>query len=192
MLNKTERDDIAQAVQVLKQGGIVLCPTDTIWGLSCDATNEAAVKKIYAIKQREDSKALIALVDSIQKIDFYVPDVPPVAWDLIDCADRPLTIVYDKVRNLAPNLSAPDGSAALRVVKEEYIRTLCERMKRAIVSTSANISGETTARHFSEIQPEILAAVDYVCQSRRHIAGEGRSSTIIKLTASSEVTIIRP
>lgn len=120
MLTREQREDIGRALETMRQGGVVLYPTDTIWGLGCDATNPEAVAKVYAIKQRADAKALISLVDSETKIGFYVPDVPDVAWDLIECAERPLTIIYDNVRNLAPNLKADDGSAALRVTKEEF------------------------------------------------------------------------
>ncbi len=192
MLTQEQREDISRAIEVMRQGGVVLYPTDTIWGLGCDATLPEAVAKIYAIKQRADAKALISLVDSEAKINFYVPDVPDVAWDLIDCAERPLTIIYDNVRNLAPNLKAEDGSAALRLTKEEFSRELCMRMKRAVVSTSANISGAPAPRCFSDISPEILEAVDYVCTSRRDEKDNGKASSIIKLTASAEITIIRP
>lgn len=191
MLTKDQLDDIRQALSVMKQGGVILYPTDTIWGIGCDATNPEAVTKVYAIKQRVDAKALISLVDSEAKIDFYVPDVPDVAWNLIELAERPLTIIYDNVRNLAPNLKAEDGSAALRVTKEEFSKELCFRMKRAIVSTSANISGQPAPRCFAEISEEIKNAADYVCTSRRNEQDNGRVSSIIKLTSSSEITIIR-
>lgn len=191
MLTKDQLDDIRQALSVMKQGGVILYPTDTIWGIGCDATNPEAVAKVYAIKQRVDAKALISLVDSEAKIDFYVPDVPDVAWNLIELAERPLTIIYDNVRNLAPNLKAEDGSAALRVTKEEFSKELCFRMKRAIVSTSANISGQPAPRCFAEISEEIKNAADYVCTSRRDEQDNERASSIIKLTSSSEITIIR-
>lgn len=191
MLTPQQREDIAQALDTMHRGGIILYPTDTIWGLGCDATNAEAVARIYQIKQREDAKALISLVDSEAKIQFYVPDVPDVAWDLIELSERPLTIVYDRVRNLADNMKAEDGSAALRVTKEEFSRTLCMRMKRAIVSTSANVSGQPAPRRFADISPEILSAVDYVCTSRRDEPDNGQASSIIKLSASSEITIIR-
>ena len=192
MLTHEQRQDIKQAIDVMHQGGVILYPTDTIWGLGCDATNPEAVAKIYTIKRREDAKALISLVDSEAKVDFYVPDVPEVAWQLLECATLPLTIIYDNVRHLAPNLLAEDGSAALRITQEEFSKELCMRMKRAVVSTSANISGEAAPRCFADISPEILAAVDYVCTSRRDEPDNGAASSIIKLTASSEVTVIRP
>lgn len=191
MLTPEQRQDIAQALETMQRGGVILYPTDTIWGLGCDATNAEAVARIYAIKQREDAKALISLVDSEAKVQFYVPDVPDVAWDLIELSERPLTIVYDNVRHLAENLKAEDGSVALRVTKEEFSRTLCMRMKRAVVSTSANISGQPAPRRFADISPEVLEAVDYVCTSRRDEPDNGQASSIIKLSASSEITIIR-
>lgn len=191
MLTLEQRQDITQALETMQRGGVILYPTDTIWGLGCDASNPEAVARIYAIKQREDAKALISLVDSDAKIQFYVPDVPDVAWDLIELSERPLTIVYDNVRHLAENLKADDGSAALRVTNEEFSRTLCMRMKRAVVSTSANISGQPAPRRFADISPEVLAAVDYVCTSRRNEPDNRQASSIIKLSASSEITIIR-
>ena len=162
------RDDIRQAIEVMNKGGVLLYPTDTIWGIGCDATNEAAVRRVFEIKKRADAKALITLVDSEAKLEFYVNDIPEVAWDLIEVAERPLTIIFDHARNLAPNLLAEDGSAGIRITKEEFSKNLCMRMKRAIVSTSANISGEPSPKCFADISPEILQAVDYVCTSRRN------------------------
>lgn len=195
--NKTEgnlreyREDISKAIEVMNRGGVILYPTDTIWGLGCDATNEEAVKRIYEIKRRNDAKALITLVDSEAKIDFYVREVPEVAWQLIDVAERPLTIIYDGARNLAPNLLAEDGSAGIRITKEEFSRNLCMRMRRAIVSTSANISGEPSPKCFADISPEILKTVDYVCTSRRNETHNPPASNIIKLGVGGEVKVIR-
>lgn len=185
------RDDIRQALEVLNAGGVILYPTDTIWGVGCDATNAEAVKRVYEIKRRSDAKALITLIDSEAKLQFYVQEVPEVAWDLLDVADRPLTIIYDGARNLAPNLLAEDGSVGIRVTHEEFSRNLCMRFKRAIVSTSANVSGEPAPRSFADISPEILAAVDYVCTSRREEKHTPPASNIIKLGASGEVKVIR-
>ena len=185
------RDDIREAINVMNQGGVILYPTDTIWGIGCDATNEEAVKKVYSIKQRIDSKALITLVDNEVKVEFYVRDVPEVAWDLIEFSEKPLTIIYDNARNLAPNLLAEDGSAGIRVTKEPFSRELCMRMKRAIVSTSANISGQPSPKNFNDIPEEIKQAVDYICISRREEKKNPPASSIIKLGAGAEVTIIR-
>lgn len=185
------RDDIRQAIEVMNRGGIILYPTDTIWGIGCDATNVSAVRRIFEIKKRNDAKALITLVDSEAKVQFYVRDVPDVAWDLIEFAEHPLTIIYDNARNLAPNLLAEDGSAGIRVTKEEFSKHLCMRMKRAIVSTSANISGQPAPRCFADITPEVISAVDYVCISRRNENLNPPASNIIKLGTGGEVRIIR-
>lgn len=185
------RDDIRQAIEVMNKGGVILYPTDTIWGIGCDATNEAAVRRVFEIKKRADAKALISLVDSEAKLEFYVNDIPEVAWDLIEVAERPLTIIFDHARNLAPNLLAEDGSAGIRITKEEFSKNLCMRMKRAIVSTSANISGEPSPKCFADISPEILQAVDYVCTSRRNETHNPPASNIIKLGSGGEVKVIR-
>ena len=146
----------------MREGGVILYPTDTIWGIGCDATNEDAVRRVYEIKQRQDSKAMLVLVDSSVKVDFYVRDVPEVAWDLIDLADKPLTIIYSGARNLAANLLAEDGSVGIRVTNEDFSKRLCQQFRKAIVSTSANISGQPSPKNFSEISEEVKSAVDYI------------------------------
>ncbi len=185
------RDDIRQAVEVMNKGGIILYPTDTIWGIGCDATNPEAVKRVYDIKRRNDAKALITLIDSEAKLEAYVTNVPEVAWQLIEVAERPLTIIYDGARNLAPNLLAEDGSAGIRITREEFSKNLCMRMRRAIVSTSANISGEPSPKCFADISPDIINAVDYVCTSRRNEDKNPPASNIIKLGDGGEVKVIR-
>lgn len=185
------RDDIRQAVEVMNKGGIILYPTDTIWGIGCDATNTEAVKRVYDIKHRNDAKALITLIDSEAKLEAYVTNVPEVAWQLIEVAEKPLTIIYDGARNLAPNLLAEDGSAGIRITREEFSKNLCMRMRRAIVSTSANISGEPSPKCFADISPDIINAVDYVCTSRRNEEKNPPASNIIKLGAGGEVKVIR-
>lgn len=185
------RDDIRQAVEVMNKGGIILYPTDTIWGIGCDATNPEAVKRVYDIKHRNDAKALITLIDSEAKLEAYVTNVPEVAWQLIEVAERPLTIIYDGARNLAPNLLAEDGSAGIRITREEFSKNLCMRMRRAIVSTSANISGEPSPKCFADISPDIINAVDYVCTSRRNEDKNPPASNIIKLGTGGEVKVIR-
>lgn len=185
------RDDIRNAIDVMNKGGVILYPTDTIWGIGCDATNPNAVRRVFEIKQRDDAKALITLIDSEAKLEFYVREVPEVAWQLIDVAERPLTIIYDDARNLAPNLLAEDGSAGIRITREEFSRNLCMRMRRAIVSTSANISGEPSPKNFADISPEIVNAVDYVCTSRRDERSNPPASNIIKLGIGGEVKVIR-
>lgn len=190
-LTPESKEDIRRAVEVMNKGGIILYPTDTIWGLGCDATNADAVRRIYDIKQRTDAKALISLVDSETKVQFYVKEVPEVAWDVMELSERPMTVVFDGGRNLAPNLLAEDGSVAIRITKEAFSKELCMRMKRAIVSTSANISGQPAPRCFSEISEEIKAAVDYICTSRQDEPPTQTASSIIKLGVGGEVTIIR-
>ena len=144
----------------MNEGGIILYPTDTIWGIGCDATNEDAVRRVYEIKQRSDSQAMLVLVDSAVKVDFYVRDVPEIAWDLIELADKPLTIIYSGARHLASNLVAEDGSVGIRVTDEEFSKRLCQQFRKAIVSTSANISGQPSPANFSEISEDIKSAVD--------------------------------
>lgn len=190
-LSQESKEDIRRAVEVMNQGGVILYPTDTIWGLGCDATNPEAVKRIYEIKQRTDAKALISLVDSETKVQFYVKEVPEVAWDVMEFSEKPMTVVFDGGRNLAPNLLAEDGSVAIRITKETFSKELCMRMKRAVVSTSANISGQPAPRCFSEISEEIKKAVDYICTSRQDEPPTQTASSIIKLGAGGEVTIIR-
>lgn len=191
MLTKEQLEDIRQAVETVRRGGVILYPTDTIWGIGCDATNAEAVARVYAIKQRVDSKALICLLGSEASLNLYVSDVPEVAYDLIEFTTKPLTIIYDGGRNLAPNLLAEDGSVGIRVTKEEFSQTLCMRCKRALVSTSANISGQPSPATFSDIPAELLEAVDYVCTSRRSEKGQARPSSIMKLSATNEIKIIR-
>ena len=184
-------EEIKKAIEVMRNGGVILYPTDTIWGIGCDATNEEAVKKVYEIKKRADSKALICLVDSEAKIDFYVKDVPPVAWDLIELSTKPLTVIYDGARNLAPNLLAEDGSVGIRVTNEEFSKQLCFRFRKAVVSTSANISGEPSPKSFADISDEIKDAVDYIVGVRQNEKGGVKPSSIIKLGAGGVVQVIR-
>ncbi len=184
-------EDIKKAFDVLVAGGLILYPTDTIWGIGCDATNEDAVQRVYELKKRTDSKALITLLDSHAKLDYYINDVPEVAWDLIELADKPLTIIYDNARNVAPNLIAEDGSLAIRITKEAFSQGLCNRFRKALVSTSANISGEPSPANFSEISEEIKNGVDYIVQYRQDDTAKAKASSIIKLGKSGEIKIIR-
>lgn len=185
------KDEIKKACEVMQKGGVILYPTDTVWGIGCDATNEEAVKRVYEIKQRSDSKAMLVLVDNPVKVSFYVQDVPMVAWDLIDMTTKPLTIIYDGARNLARNLIAEDGSLGIRVTSEEFSQQLCFRFRKAIVSTSANISGQPTPLTFSEISDEIKEAVDYIVDYRQNEKGSPKPSSIIKLGQGGTVKIIR-
>ena len=175
----------------MREGGVILYPTDTIWGIGCDATNEDAVRRVYEIKQRQDSKAMLVLVDSSVKVDFYVRDVPEVAWDLIDLADKPLTIIYSGARNLAANLLAEDGSVGIRVTNEDFSKRLCQQFRKAIVSTSANISGQPSPKNFSEISEEVKSAVDYIVGYRQEEMSNAKPSSIIKLDKGGVIKIIR-
>ncbi len=187
----TIQEDIKNAIDVMKQSGVILYPTDTVWGIGCDATNPEAVAKVYKIKKRDDSKALICLVDSDARLQRYVKNVPNVAWDILDVATKPTTIILDGAVNLAPNLIAEDGSIALRITKEPFSHELCFRFQKALVSTSANISGQPAAANYCDISQEVLEAVDYVCFSRRQEHKPHTPSSIIKLKEDGEVTIIR-
>ena len=190
-MDEMMKEDIRKACEVLNRGGVILYPTDTIWGIGCDATNEEAVKRVYEIKRRADNKAMLVLVDNAVKVDFYVNQAPEVAFDLIELATNPLTIIYDDAKNLASNLIAEDGSVGIRVTSEEFSNQLCFRFRKAIVSTSANVSGEPSPRTFSEISEEIKQAVDYVVQSRQHEKVVSKSSSIIKLGKGGQVKVIR-
>lgn len=186
-----EKDDMAQAVKILKQGGVILYPTDTIWGLGCDATNQEAVSRIYAIKQRSDSKALILLANSDAMIANHTEGAPDVAWDLIELAERPTTVIFDKGCNLAPNLMAEDGSVGFRLSREVFSSQLCYHLRRPIVSTSANISGQPSPRFFSEISSEIRQQVDYIVRYRQNDTTPAAPSSIIKLGNAGDVKILR-
>jgi L-threonylcarbamoyladenylate synthase len=191
----TREEDIKQAVETMRKGGVILYPTDTVWGIGCDATNAEAVKRVYEIKQREDSKALICLVDSDARMQRYFRHVPDVAWQLVDGLKdsdaKPTTLVLDGAVNLAENLIAEDGSVGMRITNEPFSKELCYRFQKAIVSTSANISGEPAAQNYCDIDPRIIEAVDYVCWSRRQEHKPHTPSSIIKLKENGEVTIIR-
>ena len=191
----TREEDIKKAVETMRKGGVILYPTDTVWGIGCDATNVDAVKRVYAIKQRADSKALICLVDSDTRMQRYFRTVPDVAWQLVDSLKesdaKPTTLILDGAINLAENLIADDGSVGIRITNEPFSKELCYRFQKAIVSTSANISGEPAAQNYCDIDPRIIEAVDYVCWSRRQEHKPHTPSSIIKLKENGEVTVIR-
>lgn len=185
------QDDIKKAVEVMKNGGVILYPTDTVWGIGCDATNAEAVAKVYKIKQRDDSKALICLVDSDARLQRYVRNAPEVAWNVMELATKPTTVIFDEAVNLAHNLIAEDGSIAMRITNEEFSKELCYRFQKPIVSTSANISGQPAAQNYCDISDELLNAVDYVCFSRRQEHKPHTPSSIIKIKNNGEIDIIR-
>lgn len=184
-------EDIKKAVEALHKGGLILYPTDTIWGIGCDATNEEAVRRIYELKHRADSKSMIVLVDNEAALERVVEDVPEVAWQLIDVAVEPLTIVFDKGRELAPSLLASDGSIGVRITSEKVSRELCRRLRHPIVSTSANISGSPSPSSFDEISKEICEGVDYVMTSRRDEKITAKPSGVIKVSDGGVIKVIR-
>ncbi len=198
-----DKEDLAEALRVLRSGGIIVYPTDTVWGIGCDATNAEAVQKIYRLKQREDSKSMLVLLDSEAKLNYYISEVPEAAWTLLEATDegvngltdegvKPLTLIYPGARNIAPNLLAEDGSIGIRITNEPFTKALCAQLKHPIVSTSANISGHPTAHFYKEIEKEILEGADYVCRFRREDECPHEPSTIIKLNADGTFKIIRP
>ncbi len=182
--------EINKAIQVLKQGGLILYPTDTVWGIGCDATNEEAVKKIYKLKEREDSKALICLVADDRMLTRYIKQIPHAAISIFEVADKPTTIIYDDAQNLASNLIANDGSIAIRIPDDDFCFSLSRKLNGALVSTSANISGLPTPKSFKEISKAILKGVDYVVNLHQNKACS-KPSSIIKLSNSGVVKVIR-
>ena len=193
MENRYDKQDLQQALKVLREGGVILYPTDTVWGIGCDATNADAVARVYEIKKRVDSKAMLVLLDGAGKLQGYVDKVPETAWLLLEASEgqRPMTIIYPKAKNLAPNLLAEDGSVGIRITSEPFTKALCEQLRHPIVSTSANISGEPAAKTFKEISQELLETVDYVCQFRRNDTTTYKPSSIIKIDDKERITIIR-
>lgn len=183
--------DIHNCIETLRKGGIILYPTDTVWGIGCDATSSTAVKRIFELKHRADSKALIVLVDSLAMLERHVDLVPEVAYQLIEAAVNPVTIVYDHGRNLAPELLADDGSVGIRLTTDPFCRELCRRLRRPIVSTSANISGRPSPDIFHRIAPEIVAAADYVPLYRRDDTDTRPPSSVIKIAADGAFRILR-
>lgn len=184
-------EDIKKACVIMREGGIILYPTDTIWGIGCDATNEVAVKRIYDLKKRVDNKAMLVLIDSPAKLDAYITDVPDIAWDLIEVADKPLTIIYPQAKNLAVNLLGKDGSVGMRISNEAFSKKLCERFRKPVVSTSANISGQPNPSNFNEISEEIKNGVDYIVSYRQDETSKAAPSGIIKLGAGGLIQVIR-
>lgn len=184
-------DDLAKAVDVLRSGGIILYPTDTIWGIGCDATNPAAVKRVYDIKQRQDVKSMLVLMENPNLLNSYISEVPEIAWELIEVADSPLTIIYPGAKNLAANLLAPDGSIGIRITTEAFTQQLIQRFRKPVVSTSANISGQKSPRNFTEITDEIKKSVDYIVGFRQDDLSRSNPSGIIKLGVGGQIEIIR-
>lgn len=185
------KEEINKAIEILKKGGVILYPTDTIWGLGCDATNPKAVAKIYEIKKRTDSKSMLVLLDSDNRLTAYVQQVPSMAWNLIEISDKPLTIIYPNAKNLAENLIAEDGSIGIRITNEEFSKNLIKRFRRPIVSTSANYAGEKSPKNFLEVEDQLKTEVDYVVNWRQNDRKNAKASSIIKLETNNEIKIIR-
>ncbi len=184
-------NDIKKALEVLKSGGVILYPTDTIWGIGCDATNADAVKRIYEIKQRNDSKSMLVLMENPNRISSYVNDVPEIALDLLEITDKPTTIIYSGAKNLASNLINSDGSIGIRITTEQFTQQLIQRFKKPIVSSSANISGDPSPQTFIEINQDIIDAVDYVVEYRQDDMTKAQASSIIKIGSDWSVQVIR-
>ena len=184
-------EEVHNAYEAIKNGGIILYPTDTVWGIGCDATNAEAVKKIYELKQREETKSMIVLMNGERMMYNVFKEIPDVAWQIIDLSEKPTTLILDNPRNVAPNLIAEDKTLGVRLVKEPFCYKLMERMKKPLVSTSANISGMPTPNSFKEINHHILDGVDYIV-NLHHDKIAAKPSTIIKLGNNLQVKVIRP
>ncbi|MGX1638964.1 L-threonylcarbamoyladenylate synthase [Sphingobacterium sp.] len=186
-----DKEDLNQALETLKSGGLILYPTDTIWGIGCDATNPEAVEKIFALKGRDKGKSMIILLGNDNQLQSYVSEVPEVAYELLEATDKPLTIIYSKAKNLAANVVAEDGSIGIRIVNHPFCEQLLQRFRKPIVSTSANISGDASARNFVEVSDEIVNGVDYVVKFGQQDPSNGTASTIMKLDPSGKFEFIR-
>lgn len=184
-------EDIKESVSTLRQGGIILYPTDTIWGLGCDPTNEAAVNKIFKIKSRGENKSLILLADGLFMIERYVKDIPEIVYELAEISDTPLTIIYPEGKNLAHGVCSDDDSVAIRICHDEYCKELISRFRKPIVSTSANLSGNPSPANFSEIENDIISAVDYVVKYLQNDRSKGIASPVIKVNMDGTIKIIR-
>ncbi len=184
-------DDIQNAVTVLREGGIILYPTDTVWGIGCDATNIGAVSKIYKLKQREETKSMLILIDNADRLMNYVKEVPEMAWELIAVNNKPMTIIYPSAKNLASNLVNQDGTIGIRVTKDEFCKKLIMKLNKPIVSTSANISGMESPAVFDDISQDIIDKVDYVVKWRQDDRNRNVPSSIIKLGLKGEIEILR-
>ena len=200
-----DKEDLQEALRVLRDGGVIVYPTDTVWGIGCDATNEEAVRKIYRLKQREDSKSMLVLMDSAAKLPYYIGDIPEAAEMLLEAQNtehraqtdlpeeelKPMTIIYPHARNMAKNLIAEDGSIGIRITNEAFSKALCAQLRHPLVSTSANISGHPTARFYHEIEREVLDGADYVCRFRRDDDTPHEPSSLIKINDDGSFKIIR-
>jgi L-threonylcarbamoyladenylate synthase len=184
-------EDIKNALAVLKEGGVILYPTDTIWGLGCDATNASAVEKLFRIKSRETTRSLLILVDGEKMLERYVAEVPEVAFELISVSDSPITLIYPEGRNLAAGVCNADGSVGIRICHEKFCSELIERFGKPVVSTSANFSGHPSPSLFNEIEKELIAEVDFVVRYRQNDRQKHSPSPVIKIEKNGIIKIIR-
>lgn len=185
------KDEVAKALKVIQDGGIILYPTDTIWGIGCDATNTEAIKKVFALKQRDEAKSMIVLLDTENKLESYIQVVPAIAYDLIEYAQSPLTLVMPGAKNISPLLISSDGSIGIRIAKHDFCQLLIQRLRRPLVSTSANISGSPSPQNFDEIDQEIINGVDYVVNLEQHNTEKKKPSTIMRLNPDGQFEFIR-
>ncbi len=185
------REEIAKALKVVQDGGIILYPTDTIWGIGCDATNTEAIKKIFALKQRDEAKSMIILLDTHNKLESYIREVPAIAYELIEFAENPLTLVMPGAKNISPALISADGSIGVRVAKHDFCQQLIQRLRKPLVSTSANISGMPSPQNFGQIDQEIIDGVDYVVDLEQHSMERKNPSTIMRLQPDGRFEFLR-
>lgn len=184
-------DDIKNSLEILRKGGIILYPTDTVWGLGCDATNPSAVEKVFTIKSRSDNKSLIILVDSEGMLERYVKNIPPIVFEITGVSDDPITIIYPEGKNLAPGICGEDGSVGIRICSDEFCSELIQRFRKPIVSTSANISGKPSPANFWEIEDDIISQVDYVVKHKQNDRQKHSASPVIKIEKNGVFKIIR-
>jgi L-threonylcarbamoyladenylate synthase len=185
------KEEVAKALKIIQDGGIILYPTDTIWGIGCDATNTDAIKKIFALKQRDEAKSMIVLLDTENKLESYVQEVPSIAYDLIEYAENPLTLVMPGAKNISPALIANDGSVGIRIAKHNFCQQLIQRLRKPLVSTSANVSGKPSPQTFDEVDQEIIDGVDYVVNLEQHNTKKKKPSTIMSLNPDGRFEFIR-
>ncbi len=184
-------NDLINALETLRQGGTILYPTDTIWGIGCDATNDEAVRKVFEIKSREDTRQMLILLDKAANISRYVDNVPDIAFTFIESAEKPLSIIFQNAKNLAPSLIGEDNTIGIRIVRDEFCRELIRELDKPVVSTSANISGKPPPVNFAAVGPEIKDAVDYIVKQRQDDRNIATPSDIIKFTPEGEIVKIR-
>ena len=185
------KEEVAKALKIIQDGGIILYPTDTIWGIGCDATNTAAIGKIFALKQRDEAKSMIILLDTENKLESYVQEVPAIAYDLIEYAENPLTLLMPGAKNISPALIASDGSVGIRIAKHDFCQQLIQRLRKPLVSTSANVSGKPSPQTFDEVDQEIIDGVDYVVNLEQHHTEKKKPSTIMRLNPDGRFEFIR-